>query len=192
VKDYNVTIKIRNNCLLHWMRFNGIENASQLSKLTGVQQTTIGGFLNLKISAVRPKDGRWRDPVLKISQYLKVLPEDLFPIEHIKNPLKENTKETEISKDELIQLTAGVSYPSEEERLIGEQEKEIILKAIKTLSSREENIIIERFGFDGEPKTLCELSKKYKVSPNRIRQIEEKALHKLRRTPRRKLLLPYE
>ena len=57
------------------------------------------------------------------------------------------------------------------------------------LSAKEIDIINYRFGLNGYPKlTLDEIGKKYNVTRERIRQIEAKALHKLRR-PRSRIAL---
>ncbi|MFC1696773.1 sigma-70 family RNA polymerase sigma factor [Nanoarchaeota archaeon] len=59
-----------------------------------------------------------------------------------------------------------------------------ILKGLEGLDDREKNIIIMRFGLDdGQTKTLEVCGKKYNVTRERIRQIEAKALNKLRANP---------
>lgn len=60
---------------------------------------------------------------------------------------------------------------------------------LNTLSSREEKVLRYRYGLDdGSPKTLEEVGKIFKVTRERIRQIEVKALRKLRHPSRRKKL----
>ena len=60
-------------------------------------------------------------------------------------------------------------------------EKKVLLQdAIKILNDREKEILNER-KLSEEPKTLEELSKKYKISRERIRQIETKAFEKLQK-----------
>ena len=56
--------------------------------------------------------------------------------------------------------------------------KELLSKAIVILNDREKNIIRDR-KLSENPKTLDELSKEYKISRERIRQIEERAFQKL-------------
>ena len=52
---------------------------------------------------------------------------------------------------------------------------------IQTLSPREQDVIRLRFGLDdGRPKTLEEIGNRFSVTRERIRQIESRALHKLR------------
>ena len=56
--------------------------------------------------------------------------------------------------------------------------KSLLSKAINILNEREQNIISAR-KLSEVPKTLEELSKTYKISRERVRQIEEKAFAKL-------------
>uniref|UniRef100_A0A6S8QQK8 RNA polymerase sigma-70 domain-containing protein n=1 Tax=Chaetoceros debilis TaxID=122233 RepID=A0A6S8QQK8_9STRA len=59
--------------------------------------------------------------------------------------------------------------------------KDDISRLICTLNSREQAVIRMRFGLDdGKPKTLEEIGRKFSVTRERIRQIEARALHKLR------------
>ena len=62
-----------------------------------------------------------------------------------------------------------------------EDKKELLDKAMKILNDREKEIIVAR-RLSEEPKTLEELSKKYKISRERIRQIETKAFEKLQKS----------
>ena len=59
--------------------------------------------------------------------------------------------------------------------------KELLNDAMKILSEREKEIIVAR-RLSEEPKTLEELSKKYKISRERIRQVETKAFEKLQKS----------
>ena len=62
-----------------------------------------------------------------------------------------------------------------------DDKKELLDSAMKILNGREKEIIIAR-RLSEEPKTLEELSKKYKISRERIRQIETKAFEKLQKS----------
>ncbi len=67
--------------------------------------------------------------------------------------------------------------------------KEQLSEVLKTLSEREEKVLRFRYGLDdGCPRTLEEVGKIFKVTRERIRQIEVKALRKLRHPSRRKKL----
>ena len=62
-----------------------------------------------------------------------------------------------------------------------EDKKDLLQEAIKILNDREREVIEAR-RLAENPKTLEELSKKYKISRERIRQIESKAFEKLQKS----------
>lgn len=67
--------------------------------------------------------------------------------------------------------------------------KEQLADVLKTLTPREEKVLSLRFGLeDGHPRTLEEVGKEFNVTRERIRQIEAKALRKLRHPSRSKKL----
>lgn len=67
--------------------------------------------------------------------------------------------------------------------------KEQLVEVLQTLTPREAKVLSLRFGLeDGNPKTLEEVGKEFNVTRERIRQIEAKALRKLRHPSRSKKL----
>ena len=62
-----------------------------------------------------------------------------------------------------------------------DDKKELLNSALKILNEREKEIITER-RLSENPVTLEELSKRYKISRERIRQIETKAFEKLQKS----------
>jgi len=63
--------------------------------------------------------------------------------------------------------------------------REVIEKELRTLTPREEHVIKLRFGlYDGRSRTLEEVGKEFDITRERIRQIEAKALRKLRHPSR--------
>lgn len=67
--------------------------------------------------------------------------------------------------------------------------KDKMNEVLSTLTDRERTVLIERFGLlDGKPKTLEEVGVQFKVTRERVRQIEAKALRKMRHPTRSKQL----
>lgn len=67
--------------------------------------------------------------------------------------------------------------------------KDMMNEVLETLTEREKKVLIQRFGLqDGKPKTLEEVGIEFKVTRERIRQIEAKALRKMRHPTRSKKL----
>jgi len=70
--------------------------------------------------------------------------------------------------------------------------KEVLLQVLDTLTPREEKVLRLRFGLDdGRPRTLEEVGKTFCVTRERVRQIEAKALRKLRHPSRSGKLAGY-
>jgi len=70
--------------------------------------------------------------------------------------------------------------------------KEQLDGVLKTLTQREKRVLELRFGItDGHPHTLEEVGREFGVTRERIRQIEAKALRKLRHPSRSKKLRDY-
>ena len=87
---------------------------------------------------------------------------DLIADPHLENPLKKLTEECN---------------------------KEIIEAVLSTLTTREADVLRRRFGLEtGEPQTLEEIGQSYGVTRERIRQIETKAMRKMRNPMRVKIL----
>ncbi len=83
---------------------------------------------------------------------------------------------------------AGIPVDEEGRQLLRRE----LMSVLKSLTPREERVITLRFGLDdGRPRTLEELGKEFNVTRERIRQIEAKALRKLRHPSRAKRLRDY-
>ncbi len=87
-----------------------------------------------------------------------------------------------------------------DDRIVGPEEaaaysmlQDQIRKLLETLTEREQRVLTLRFGLqDGRSRTLEEVGKEFNVTRERIRQIEAKALRKLRHPSRAKLLKGYD
>jgi len=89
----------------------------------------------------------------------------------------------------LEQFVADQSQPSLYDKVSRELLKDALQKVLETLSPRERKVLIMRFGLeDGKPKTLEEVGKEFKVTRERIRQIEAKAIRKLKHPTRARKL----
>ena len=122
-----------------------------------------------------------------------------IPVDKVKNILEMNqdpiSLETPVGSEEDSELGDFVEddkflnpYEATTRVLLKEQLDEIL----KTLNEREEMVLRYRYGLDdGSQKTLEEVGKIFNVTRERIRQIEVKALRKLRHPSRRKKLEDY-
>ena len=89
----------------------------------------------------------------------------------------------------LEQFIADKNQPTLYDKVSKELLKDALNKVLETLSPREKKVLMMRFGLeDSKPKTLEEVGREFKVTRERIRQIEKKALRKLNASPFRRNL----
>ena len=89
----------------------------------------------------------------------------------------------------LEQFVADQNQPTLYDKVSRELLKDALSKVLETLSPRERKVLIMRFGLeDGKPKTLEEVGREFKVTRERIRQIEAKAIRKLKHPTRARKL----
>jgi RNA polymerase primary sigma factor len=118
-------------------------------------------------------------PVAKVRKVLKIAQEPIS----LETPIGE---EEDSHLGDFIEDRQAVS-PSE--AVIGVNLKEYTSQVLRTLTPREERVIKMRFGLeDGSEHTLEEVGQSFQVTRERIRQIEAKALRKLRHPSRSRKL----
>ena len=118
-------------------------------------------------------------PVAKVRKVLKIAQEPIS----LETPIGE---EEDSHLGDFIEDRQAVS-PSE--AVIGVNLKEYTSQVLRTLTPREERVIKLRFGLeDGSEHTLEEVGQSFQVTRERIRQIEAKALRKLRHPSRSRKL----
>ena len=97
---------------------------------------------------------------------------------------EEDSKMSDFIEDESAKSPMEVAA----QRLLHEQ----LMAVIDTLTPREQQVIRERYGLiDGKSKTLEEVGREFSVTRERIRQIEAKALRKLKHPNRSKKLIDF-
>ena len=91
----------------------------------------------------------------------------------------------------LLDVMENKNSPKADENLMKESLKIEIERALSTLSPREREIIKYSFGLGVEQLSLEEIGEMYNLTRERVRQIREKAIKKLRNTSRSKILRSY-
>lgn len=92
----------------------------------------------------------------------------------------------------LLDIVHNDNQPPPDSKLMQESLRQEIERALTTLSEREGEVIRLYFGLGREhPLTLEEIGEQFKLTRERVRQIKEKALRRLRHTSRSKALRTY-
>ncbi|MBD2414853.1 RNA polymerase sigma factor SigC [Nostoc sp. FACHB-973] len=102
--------------------------------------------------------------------------------------------ETKVGKDKDTELgeLLETDNVTPEEMLMRESLQKDLHHLLSDLTSRERDVILMRFGLaDGHPYSLAEIGRALDLSRERVRQIESKALQKLRQPKRRNLIRDY-
>ena len=120
---------------------------------------------------------------------------DIKKINEVKNAIKKEpvSLDTFVTDDLCIQdYVEDTSYSSPENSTQKKLQQKDITRLLKTLDTREREIIKRRFGIDNEePKTLEQIGNDLGFSKERIRQLETIALQKLRKVERIEILRTY-
>ena len=154
---------------------------------TSAQKKLFFNLKKIKNQIAPDQEGDLRDEQVKeISKRLEVDSDEVVNMNRrmmgqeksLNDPIKSG--ETDEWQDWLVDESL------DQELLVSQQQeyndkKELLKSAMKILNEREKEIIIAR-RLSEEPKTLEELSKKFKISRERIRQIETKAFEKLQKS----------
>ena len=136
-----------------------------------------------------------RDPTPEeLAEALHMTVEKVQQIQKIaQEPVSLETPVGEEDDSTLGDFVHDVELPNPLDYTINEKYKEEIDLVLKTLTPREEKVLRLRFGLiDGKPHTLEEVGKEFNVTRERIRQIEAKALRRLRHPTRQKRLSQYK
>lgn len=132
-----------------------------------------------------------REPETKeIAKEMELSPEE---VEHlIKISQQPKSLSTPVGDDKeatLEQFISDQNQPTLYDKVSRELLKDAIGEVLQTLSPREQKVLVMRFGLeDGKAKTLEEVGKEFKVTRERIRQIEAKAIRKLKHPTRARKL----
>jgi RNA polymerase sigma factor (sigma-70 family) len=180
-KDYLIEIRVKNNHLLKKIKEHGYKSVAEFARAAGIHQTDMSKYVTLKSPAI-DRWGKWRKSVEKMAEVLKCLPADLFPAQHIDKALKRSSASFEAGIEEVaVFLTGGEDTARTAlEHITREEALNCVSKSLTELEPREERVLRLRFGIDCHERTLDEAGRMLGMTGSRVRQIEAKALRKLK------------
>ena len=121
-----------------------------------------------------------------------------LPLEKIDEALSINGKHVSMDApfadgedNSLLDVLVNDNSPSADKQLVLESLRQEIQKALSCLNERERMIIEAYFGIEQPEMTLEEIGTKYGLTRERVRQIKEKAIRRLRNNTQNKMLKSY-
>ena len=100
--------------------------------------------------------------------------------------------ESDESSSNMYDVLVGDSLPSPESNLVLESLRSDIRRSLTTLTARESEVISMFYGLEGKaPLSLEEIGDRFELTRERVRQIKEKAIRRLKHTSKNKMLQEY-
>lgn len=179
-KDFRITVTVRNNNILRAAESLGM-SLPQLADHVGIRYEVLSALAAMRLSPLDGRTGAVRWQVERLCEKVGKTFDELFS-EHQREALDTNRSTAQISAEQAYALTSSMRAPEEPEDVVYlEQRRAVIDLALGRLTARERGVITRRNGLGEQPAmTLSEIGLEYDLSPERVRQIEAKALRKLR------------
>jgi len=177
-----------------WIRQSILQALAEQVRIVRLPLNRFGHIYKMKRTITELEQKYEREPTtLEISQALELAPADVK--EAIKNTWRYISMDAPLAQDEEgnmydVLLSEDASSPDKE--LLTDSLSKEIERALNTLTQREANIIRLYFGLNGKhTHTLDEISEEFNITRERIRQIKEKAIRRLKNITRSKILKTY-
>ncbi len=178
-----------------WIRQSILQALAEQSRIVRLPLNKIGAINKINKAFSQLEQSYEREPNADEIADLLEIPEN-----EVKDSLRNSGRHVSMDAP-LVQgedttmydvLKPDDSMPSPESGLLYESLKKEISRAISTLTPRESDVIRYYFGLDGESAlTLEEIGEKFELTRERVRQIKEKAVRRLKHTSRSKILKTY-
>lgn len=193
MSEYRLEIKVKNNNILKRIEESGYTSVGEFCRLNGKKSwgSRIGSYVNLKESPLN-SEGEFYHHVYGMAALLNCSPEDLFTETQMHAAIESNKRTIEVNEAEMRFALDNSNQMLLEDQLFKDELPERVEKLLETLTPNEAKVIKMRFGLENdEAKSLGEMAQHFDVTRERIRQIEMKALRKLRHPSRHGCVLEY-
>lgn len=176
-----------------WIRQSILQAIAEQSRIVRLPLNQVGSVnkINRMLNKFEQENER-RPSINEIADSVD-LPED-----KIEDALKVNTRHVSVDApfadgddNSLIDILPNSDAPMADKALVMESLREEISRALRTLNERERNIIECFFGINNPEMTLEEIGDKFGLTRERVRQIKEKAIRRLRHNTKNRVLKAY-
>lgn len=185
--EFRVKVTVKNNLLASAIEdagYAGWGGITRCAKDAGIPITALGNLVNLKLAPLTA-EGEFSRYAKAIMELLGAAPSDLWTTEQLTMSLEKNSAErsvsSEVVKDLLDWRNERLIDSRPEDAVDAKMRERAIREVVKTLTRREEHILTKRFGLGSQGEmTLEEVALEEGITRERVRQIEQKAMRKMR------------
>ncbi len=177
-----------------WIRQSILQALAEQSRIVRLPLNRVGALNKIGKAYSNLKQEFEREPSPEeIAQALEM------DVDEISSAMKIYGKQVSVDapfslgdENSLLDVIQNDEQPSPDNELISESLKTEVKSVLAILPDREAEVIRLYFGLDGEyPMTLEEIGDKFNLTRERVRQIKEKAIRRLRHNSRSKILKSY-
>lgn len=177
-----------------WIRQSILQSLAEQARIVRLPLNKIGSINKVNNTFARLEQDFHREPTAdEIAEILDIAPKEVR--EALKVSSRHVSMDAPLKKDEdntLYDVLLSNEDDSPDSTLLGESLKREIERSLNTLSPREADIVRLYYGLSGEPPySLEEIGKYFSLTRERVRQIKEKAIKRLKHSFRSKLLKTY-
>ena len=176
-----------------WIRQSILQAIAEQSRIVRLPLNQVGSVNKINRMLNKFEQEHERRPSLDEIAATVDLPED-----KIEDALKVNTRHISVDapfvdgeENSLLDILPNADSPMADNELVIESLRNEINRALLTLNDRERKIIEAFFGINQPEMTLEEIGDKFGLTRERVRQIKEKGIRRLRHNTKNKLLKSY-
>ena len=176
-----------------WIRQSILQAIAEQSRIVKVPLNQVGAYNKInKVLNQFEQENERRPNVNEIADQIDL------PEEKIEVAMKQGGRHVSVDapfhddeSSSLLDVLPNNDSPEADNELLRESLRKEIANALQVLSERERNIIEAFYGINQPEITLEEIGNKYGLTRERVRQIKEKAIRKLRKNTKNKVLKTY-
>ncbi len=177
-----------------WIRQSILQALAEQSRIVRLPLNKIGSINKINKTYAKLEQEFEREPnAEEIAEVLDLTEAEVK--ESLKNAGRHVSMDAPLVQDEdnnMYDVLKSDEVVTPETELLNESLRKEIDRAISTLTQREADVVRLYFGLNGgHPMTLEEIGEKFDLTRERVRQIKEKAIRRLKHTSRSKILKSY-
>lgn len=176
-----------------WIRQSILQALAEQSRIVRLPLNQVGSLNKISKALSKFEQENERKPSAE-----ELADELEIPVDKISDTLKVSGRHISVDApfvegedNSLLDVLTNEDSPMADKSLVNESLSKEIDRALSTLSDREKEIIKMFFGIGTQEMTLEEIGDKFGLTRERVRQIKEKAIRRLRQNSRSKLLKSY-